>query len=230
MPDQPSASSPKHTPQQTRFAPQRPNRVAVFFAELKRRQVLKVTGVYVVAAWGLAAGVSEILPTLGVADWIVRYVVIGLFVATPLVALLSWLYEITHKGIERDRGEVRVTDQETVLAAGDGSPVLTATWRSQQSRFSDGFEVGRDERCALQLVDPMISRRHARIERRGLQWWLVDLGSANGTEVDGVKAKDDSVLLRDGSSVVFYPSGPPLRIAISIAESGVATELASPRS
>jgi pSer/pThr/pTyr-binding forkhead associated (FHA) protein len=35
------------------------------------------------------------------------------------------------------------------------------------------------------LRDPATSGHHARLERRGDQFWLVDLGSTNGTLVNG---------------------------------------------
>lgn len=212
------------TQQVSKLRPQRPNRLTFIFAELKRRQVFKVTSVYLVAAWGLSAGGAEILPALGFPEWTVRYLVIGLFGATPVVALLAWLYEISDRGIERDLGPTKMTEQDTVLASGGGMPVLTARWRDQEVQFAHNFDIGRDEACAMQLVDPMISRRHARVEFQAGEWWLRDLGSANGTEVNGRKV--DAVKLESGASVVFYPNGSPLRVEISLPQSAAATVLA----
>lgn len=45
--------------------------------------------------------------------------------------------------------------------------------------------VGRDPCCELALADPAVSARHARIERRGSGLVVTDLGSHNGTWVDG---------------------------------------------
>ena len=210
--------------QEPNLRPQQRSRVAFFFGELKRRQVFKVTSVYLVAAWGLSAGGAEILPALGFPEWTVRYLVIGLFAATPVVALLAWLYEISDRGIERDFGPVKLTEQETVIASGSLMPVLTARWRNQERQFVNSFDIGRDEACAMQLVDPMISRRHARIEFQTGQWWLRDLGSANGTEVDG--AKVDAIQLESGASIVFYPGGSPLIVEIAVPESETVTVLA----
>lgn len=42
--------------------------------------------------------------------------------------------------------------------------------------------IGRLPDCTISIVsDPDASRRHARIFRRDGEWWLEDLGSANGT-------------------------------------------------
>lgn len=45
--------------------------------------------------------------------------------------------------------------------------------------------IGRDPASQLVLPDPGVSYRHACLEDRGGSWTLVDLGSTNGTEVNG---------------------------------------------
>lgn len=45
--------------------------------------------------------------------------------------------------------------------------------------------VGRLPDCDLYLDDPTVSRQHAAFVRRGDEWWVVDLGSTNGTRVNG---------------------------------------------
>ena len=49
---------------------------------------------------------------------------------------------------------------------------------------SDSALVGRDPTCDVVVSDGSISRKHARLERRGEEWAVVDQGSANGTFVD----------------------------------------------
>jgi transcriptional regulator with GAF, ATPase, and Fis domain len=46
--------------------------------------------------------------------------------------------------------------------------------------------LGTSEVCGLRLTDPMVSRRHAAFEPVGMRYRLTDLGSTNGTFVDGV--------------------------------------------
>src|SRR3954470_3278615 len=50
--------------------------------------------------------------------------------------------------------------------------------------------IGRDPACDLLLSDGLVSSRHALIEDRGDGWALVDLGSTNGTSVNGEKGKE----------------------------------------
>jgi len=47
------------------------------------------------------------------------------------------------------------------------------------------MRVGRSPDNDLILRDPATSGHHARVERRGQQFWIVDLGSTNGTLVNG---------------------------------------------
>jgi hypothetical protein len=53
--------------------------------------------------------------------------------------------------------------------------------------------VGRSSGCSLTLKDTTVSREHAAFVRRGEVWWVVDLGSTNGTRVNGVQAAEQPV-------------------------------------
>lgn len=46
--------------------------------------------------------------------------------------------------------------------------------------------LGRDPTCDVVLVDSLVSRQHARIQHQGQLWELIDLGSSNGTRVNGI--------------------------------------------
>ena len=58
--------------------------------------------------------------------------------------------------------------------------------------------IGRDPACEVAVDDPSMSRRHALIVRRGGRFHLRDLGSSNGTYLDGVLYNDERPL-RDGA-------------------------------
>jgi FHA domain len=57
----------------------------------------------------------------------------------------------------------------------------------------DQSMVGRDPSCEIVLPDGSVSRRHARLEKRGGAWWVVDQGSANGTYVNSLKVAEQSL-------------------------------------
>jgi S1-C subfamily serine protease len=63
------------------------------------------------------------------------------------------------------------------------------------------YVIGREEGCDLVLGDDAeASRRHAEIRRSGDAWEIEDLGSRNGTFVDGTRI-EASTALTDGSEV-----------------------------
>jgi pSer/pThr/pTyr-binding forkhead associated (FHA) protein len=61
----------------------------------------------------------------------------------------------------------------------------------------DVITIGRDLTCTIQLVSPYASRYHARIERRGEGAALIDLGSRNGSQLNGLSVVSDA-LFRPG--------------------------------
>jgi pSer/pThr/pTyr-binding forkhead associated (FHA) protein len=66
----------------------------------------------------------------------------------------------------------------------------------------DSLEVGRDDEVAIRVDEPLVSRRHARLERRGDDWVLVDLGSTNFTRVNGERIRREREL-QDGDLLTF---------------------------
>jgi pSer/pThr/pTyr-binding forkhead associated (FHA) protein len=64
------------------------------------------------------------------------------------------------------------------------------------------FTIGRDRECDLAIDDMTVSRLHARLERTSGGWRLTDLGSTNGTRVNGWRLRD-AVLVRAGDLVRF---------------------------
>jgi hypothetical protein len=61
--------------------------------------------------------------------------------------------------------------------------------------------VGRDEGADIRVDEPLVSRAHARIERRGPSFFVLDLGSTNRTRVNGEPVSERE--LRDGDEVRF---------------------------
>jgi hypothetical protein len=61
--------------------------------------------------------------------------------------------------------------------------------------------VGRLPECDITVVDPNVSRRHAEIKPRGDGFVVTDLGSTNGTRVNGVRIAERE--LADGDELGF---------------------------
>jgi pSer/pThr/pTyr-binding forkhead associated (FHA) protein len=71
--------------------------------------------------------------------------------------------------------------------------------------------IGRLSSCSVTIEDSTVSREHAALVRRGDRWWVVDLGSTNGTSVNGVQAAEQPVAVGDrielGDAVVELVGG-----------------------
>jgi pSer/pThr/pTyr-binding forkhead associated (FHA) protein len=69
----------------------------------------------------------------------------------------------------------------------------------------DEFIIGRDaQKSDLCLPDQAVGRMHARILRRASSFFIHDLGSGNGTELDGKKlARHEDQLLPDSCLLSF---------------------------
>jgi pSer/pThr/pTyr-binding forkhead associated (FHA) protein len=61
--------------------------------------------------------------------------------------------------------------------------------------------VGRDETADICVDEPLVSRAHARVERRGGGFFVLDLGSTNLTRVNGEVVRERE--LRHGDEVRF---------------------------
>lgn len=62
---------------------------------------------------------------------------------------------------------------------------------------ADGLVIGRSPDCALTLSDPTVSRRHAELRRESGRWVVADLGSSNGTRVNGWRVRRATVVTGD---------------------------------
>src|SRR4030095_7661566 len=78
--------------------PERPS----FFAELKRRKVIRPAVLYLGAVWALAQGIAQLGPSLGVPVWGTRWFLIAACIGFPLWLAFAWFYEWTPEGFKRE--------------------------------------------------------------------------------------------------------------------------------
>jgi len=72
---------------------------------------------------------------------------------------------------------------------------------SRRYVFEQQAIVGRDLDCDIALASRSVSRRHALVEKTQNGWVVRDLGSANGTSVDGARVKEAPLVT--GAAVRF---------------------------
>ncbi len=103
-------------------------------------------------------------------------------------------------------------------------------------RSSEGVErpieprllVGRSKGCALRLQGTYVSSTHATIAWTGHRWEIRDLGSRNGTFVDGVRLKGGlSVPLHSGTRVAFGDPEAPWEVVDDAPPAVMATHVVS---
>jgi FhaA, N-terminal domain/FHA domain len=61
--------------------------------------------------------------------------------------------------------------------------------------------LGRSRECDVRLADSNVSRRHAELRREDGAYWIVDLGSTNGTELNGKRV--ERARLSDGDRITL---------------------------
>lgn len=74
-----------------------------FFAELKRRNVLRVAAAYVVTAWLAIQVVETIFPLYGLSDASIRLIITVLAIGLLPVIVVAWAFEITPEGVKLER-------------------------------------------------------------------------------------------------------------------------------
>jgi len=73
-----------------------------FFTELKRRNVIRMAGLYLVAAWLLTQVAGTVLPMFDAPAWLPRSVVILLALGFVPALIFAWVFELTTQGLKRD--------------------------------------------------------------------------------------------------------------------------------
>lgn len=80
--------------------------------------------------------------------------------------------------------------------------------------------IGRAEECDIVLPDRQVSRYHARIAWEGDHFQVLDLGSKNGTHVNGQELHSDPVPLSDGDEIQIA-----LRFKLAFVDAGATAPL-----
>ena len=73
-----------------------------FLTELKRRNVLRMAGLYLVGAWLVVQVAGTVLPMFGGPEWLPRTIVVLLAIGFVPAVIFSWVFEITPEGLKRE--------------------------------------------------------------------------------------------------------------------------------
>jgi len=73
-----------------------------FFAELKRRNVIRAAVLYIGAVWALAQGIAQLSPAIGLPEMAARWFLVAATIGFPFWLVFSWVYEWTPQGLKRE--------------------------------------------------------------------------------------------------------------------------------
>jgi adenylate cyclase len=74
-----------------------------FINELKRRNVVRMGLLYIIASWVVLQIADVIFDPLGVPAWVFRLMMASLALGFPFALVFSWIFELTSEGIKRER-------------------------------------------------------------------------------------------------------------------------------
>ena len=101
--------------------------LGAFWAELKRRKVMRVAITYAVVAWLIIQVAATTFEGFGIPIWAFRFVMLCVILGFPLAIILAWAFELTPEGIKT----TKVADEER-----DDAPVS-----EKQQRKRNWFSV-----------------------------------------------------------------------------------------
>ena len=90
------------------------------------------------------------------------------------------------------------TEAASPVELGVQREVAVLTWDGKRHEVTKRrVVIGRSKDADIQIPDPNVSRRHAELRQEGATYWLIDLDSTNGVEVNGRRVK--RLKLEDGA-------------------------------
>lgn len=102
------------------------SRLQRWWAELRRRKVLRVAGVYLVAAWLAIQVADAVFEPLGLPAWALRFVIVLVALGFPLACALAWAFDVSRNGIERTPPLPGDAPAPLPVAATPQAPALSA--------------------------------------------------------------------------------------------------------
>ncbi len=72
-------------------------------AELKRRNVVRVSATYAVVGWILVEVSSVVMPTFDAPEWVMKVFTFLVVLGFPLAVIFAWAFEMTPEGIVPDK-------------------------------------------------------------------------------------------------------------------------------
>ncbi len=144
------------------------------------------------------------MPALGAPDWAFHAFVVLAIAAAPLIAIIAWRCDLTRHGFLRYHLDAEPASWNAVRRGAlgpqsgpvtrhdGGTSTVIAAWNDnhgerQRCEFYGDFIVGRDFQADIRLSEDCVSRRHLKVAPQGDDWFVEDMGSLNGSFINGVR-------------------------------------------
>jgi pSer/pThr/pTyr-binding forkhead associated (FHA) protein len=142
--------------------------------------------------------------------------VIRILLAMALYAFLGWAMwtiwvDLKRTGLKAGTNKVRVLQLEVKI---NDQPVVNRSFSKPE------VTLGRDPACDIFIDDGAVSARHARLSFHLSQWWIEDLASTNGTNLNNEKLTIATVLT-SGDEIKCGQA----RLAVNLGSDSLRTQL-----
>ena len=125
------------------------------------------------------------------------FLTLRILAAAALFLFLGWALRLIWMDLKRQA----VGEADQKIPGLTLTPVENPELESYQTSQSP-LTVGRDPACGLHLQDKTISSRHAQLTYQMGQWWVEDLQSMNGTDLNN-QVVSGPVVLTSGDELRF---------------------------
>ncbi len=88
------------------------NRLNQLWSELKRRKVFRVVAMYAGSAYIIIELVNNVSEPLHLPEWTATVIILLLIIGFPIVAILSWIFDITPEGVKKTESIEVLNEQE----------------------------------------------------------------------------------------------------------------------
>ena len=99
---------------QSSLSPSTSSGLGAFWAEVKRRKVMRVAITYAVVAWLVIQVAATTFPALLIPDWALRLVTMCIILGFPVGLILAWAFELTPDGIKTTKIADREREDDAV--------------------------------------------------------------------------------------------------------------------